>query len=272
MSKLDVLPLSTGAYIADTQHLSLAQHGAYLLILMTMWRAGGWIDDDEKKLARIVKLSVPKWRKIAADIVALLIRKDGKLSQKRLLSETEKALKRVTQNRLNGELGGKAKSLKNKEQDLANANDSLESQKKPPLSTKPQTQNLFGESESGDKFKKNRLPRDWVLPPAWHLWARQQGASDEDIKQYASTFGPHWWSTGERRADWFATWQKWILNEQRWAKERKQRYSNGATNGKDRSVSAAAARLADEGFSLGPRPTGVHRETGGDNVRLLPKR
>lgn len=121
MSALDELPLSTSSYLADTQHLSLLQHGAYLLILMTMWRAGGWIDDDDRKLATICKTSVKKWRQISEDVRALLIVEDGKLSQKRLLSEVEIVLNMVARNRENGSAGGKAKALKTKGLDLAPA-------------------------------------------------------------------------------------------------------------------------------------------------------
>src|ERR1017187_4443174 len=95
MSNLDELPLSTSAYLSDTLHLSLPQHGAYLLILMSMWRAGGWIADDEVKLANTCRLSVKKWLKIEGQVRALLILENGKLSQKRLLSEVEKTLNRV---------------------------------------------------------------------------------------------------------------------------------------------------------------------------------
>src|SRR4030095_16082288 len=89
---LDVLPLSTSDYLADTQHLTQEQHGAYFLLLMSMWRAGGWLDDDDKKLSRIGKCNALVWRRMAPTIRALLICDGGKLSQKRLLAEIETAV------------------------------------------------------------------------------------------------------------------------------------------------------------------------------------
>ena len=38
MSKLTSMPFLVDAYIADTTHLSLEEHGAYLLLLFAMWR------------------------------------------------------------------------------------------------------------------------------------------------------------------------------------------------------------------------------------------
>lgn len=62
MSARPWMPLYVGDYRADTTHLSAAQHGAYLLLIMHYWQQSGLPDDDEQ-LARIACLSSAEWRK-----------------------------------------------------------------------------------------------------------------------------------------------------------------------------------------------------------------
>ena len=53
MSRTDTwMPLYIGDYLADTTHLSMAEHGAYLLLIMTYWRTGP-LPDNDKALANM---------------------------------------------------------------------------------------------------------------------------------------------------------------------------------------------------------------------------
>jgi len=64
MAEAPVFPLWTDAYLADTGHLSTIEHGAYLLLLVTMWRAGGSLPNDDKLLARYARLTPAQWKRI----------------------------------------------------------------------------------------------------------------------------------------------------------------------------------------------------------------
>ena len=48
------LPLFTGDYIRDTQHLSCSEHGIFLKLLMHCWDQKGAAPLDERKLCGIV--------------------------------------------------------------------------------------------------------------------------------------------------------------------------------------------------------------------------
>lgn len=108
-------------YLGDTQHLTTEQHGAYLLLLMGMWRAGGSLPNDEAKLARIAGLTLARWRRIGADVLAFCDVADGRITQKRLVAEIEKAEKKSQVRADAGRQSAKAKALKNNKQAPANA-------------------------------------------------------------------------------------------------------------------------------------------------------
>jgi uncharacterized protein YdaU (DUF1376 family) len=54
------MPLYVGDYLGDTGHLTTAQHGAYLLLMMHYWRKGE-LPDDDRQLSKITKLPLTTW-------------------------------------------------------------------------------------------------------------------------------------------------------------------------------------------------------------------
>lgn len=49
-------------YLKDTSGLSVEHHGAYLLVLLHMWQAGGTLPDDDAQNARRLGVSLRQWR------------------------------------------------------------------------------------------------------------------------------------------------------------------------------------------------------------------
>lgn len=91
------MPLYIAAYQVDTTHLTTEQHGAYLLLLMHAW-IKGFLPDDDRALASICKMTVQKFRTIAPVIRAFLMPVgEGRLSQKRLEEERQRASKNIEQ-------------------------------------------------------------------------------------------------------------------------------------------------------------------------------
>jgi uncharacterized protein YdaU (DUF1376 family) len=54
------MPLYVGDYLGDTGHLTTAQHGAYLLLMMHYWRKGE-LPDCDRQLSKITKLPRKTW-------------------------------------------------------------------------------------------------------------------------------------------------------------------------------------------------------------------
>ena len=63
------MPLWIGAYLADTQHLTRDEHGAYFLLMMAYWRNKGPLQDDDKRLSSIVKASPKEWKELRPVLV-----------------------------------------------------------------------------------------------------------------------------------------------------------------------------------------------------------
>jgi uncharacterized protein YdaU (DUF1376 family) len=84
MAELPVLPIKTDALLADTTHMSAEEFGAYVRILIVMWRQKARLPDDPIELARIAGVSIYRWKKIAERVMRPMTIAGGVVSQKRL--------------------------------------------------------------------------------------------------------------------------------------------------------------------------------------------
>lgn len=117
------MQLYVGDYIRDTMDLSTEEHGAYLLLLMTMWSHDARLPNDHKKLARIARLSPAKFR-LAWETLERFFTVEGEhITQNRLKNEHEKAQEKGQKRAEAGAKGGASKALKYKERCLASATD-----------------------------------------------------------------------------------------------------------------------------------------------------
>lgn len=148
------MQLYVADYLGDTRHLTTEQHGAYLLILMTMWRSGGRLPNDAKKLARITGCTPSRWTRIADEVMEFFDVRGDEITNPRLALELEKASEKAIQRANAGSLGGKANALKNNKPGEANARPPLEHSSEPE-SDKEEPPTPKGEEEVNlDRFSK----------------------------------------------------------------------------------------------------------------------
>jgi len=135
MSAPPYMPLYVADYLADTTHLSTLEHGAYCLLLMSMWRAGGSLPNDPAKLAKFARMTSAQWARVEATVMQFFTVGNGEVIQSRLAREIDKHANVVRQRRESGSKGGKAKALKDNVPTVASAN-GLPCQPEPELELK----------------------------------------------------------------------------------------------------------------------------------------
>lgn len=88
MKKPSHIPLFPDAYLRDTTHLTTEEHGAYFLLLMAAWGSDDCtLPHDERRLAALAKMPIPRWRKIAPTVLEFWTIDKGRICQKRLRKE-----------------------------------------------------------------------------------------------------------------------------------------------------------------------------------------
>lgn len=120
--KFPFMPLYVNDYLSDTTHLTCEEHGAYLLLLMSMWKRGGQLPCDDVALTRIARLPPQRWKKMRSNIIAFFEVQGAALVHKRLASEFNRseAISKVRSEI--GRRGAEAKRLKSHDPPLAIAN------------------------------------------------------------------------------------------------------------------------------------------------------
>lgn len=113
MSAPPFMPLYVGDYLADTTHLTCTEHGAYVLLLMSMWRNGGSLPSDDRTLARHARCTKGQWDRMRPVLIGFFNVTDQTISHGRLTAELTKHSDAVERQRERSSNGGKAKALKN---------------------------------------------------------------------------------------------------------------------------------------------------------------
>jgi uncharacterized protein YdaU (DUF1376 family) len=249
MAEFPAIPLWTDAYLGDTGHLSCIEHGAYLLLLITMWRAKDQkLPNDDKMLARYCRLSGTQWQRIKPVILEFFTDNDGYLTQGRLSDEHD-TVKRLRMQRSNA---GTASALKRKNRAGTNVPTGSQRKSAPtPTPTKPPLSPL--PDSKGAQIDPLWQPDENLLK-----WCRENGVSDPVA--ITAKFVDYWQGIpGQkgRKRDWSATFRNWC---------RKEREFKGAPSPTDTNRWKDPATLQREGriahfnatgqwdYSWGPEP------------------
>ena len=243
MSSTPFTQLYVGDYLADTMLLTTEQHGAYLLLLMTMWRKGASLPNDPKKLAQIAHVTPRKWTVIWEGISEFFTVEGDRITNARLTKEHQKATEKSRVRGEAGAKGGRAKALGTKEQALANATVlPKHSQKSEP----EEKEDTFVSSKKIPRPKPKRvvsLPEDWVPAEMNLADAYKRGFSDKEINHEAERFRDHHLARGTAFKDWDAAWRTWLSNARKFAGNRDvSRRTQASGSGHDGSLASILAQ------------------------------
>ncbi len=175
MAEFPALPLFTDAYLADTRHLTAAQHGAYLLLLMMAWRSADCaLPNNDKILARYASMTDKEWLASKEIILAFWRLQDfngtTKLVQLRLLDER----KYVEDNSKRQSKNARARWLKNKETPHATAMPNECQMNAPTPTPHPHPTSLeLSKDNSNKKAIKNTF--DDEFESFWALYPKKTG-------------------------------------------------------------------------------------------------
>lgn len=87
MAALPYMPLFVADYLADTAHLTAAQHGAYLLLIMNYWQRGKPLPNDDARLAQIARMSKRDWAHNRAAVLEFFTEQESLLIHSRIAHE-----------------------------------------------------------------------------------------------------------------------------------------------------------------------------------------
>ena len=70
-NKIPYMPFYPTDYLADplVRAFTLEEHGAYLLLLIHLWNAGGWLPDDDRLLTGILGVTARKWKPLRSVLI-----------------------------------------------------------------------------------------------------------------------------------------------------------------------------------------------------------
>ena len=92
MAALPYMQLYVADYLADTMHLSVDQHGAYMLLIMNYWQTGKPLPDVDQRLQCVCRTSAEHWQEIRPALEEFFVIEDGYWHHNRIDVDLDKVL------------------------------------------------------------------------------------------------------------------------------------------------------------------------------------
>ena len=216
------MKLYVADYLGDTHHLGVIEHGAYLLLLMAMWRAGGSIPASDANLARMARCSTEQWAEVRDVVLPYFKRTRGRLTHKRLAAEMAKYESTSGKRSEAGKLGAAKKANKNRVEAAAiasNGDTQLPSYPEPePEPQREKDKPSLSPAETAPRTRRGPLiaiPDGF--PDMLAMAAAEQTVAAAGVKlsvtSQARRFRRHAEAKGRQERDWSAAWLGWVENE-----------------------------------------------------------
>lgn len=213
MAELPSMSYYGDAYMADTRHLTLAEHGAYHLLLLIAWRSPNCaLPDDDKRIAQMLGVGVPKWLRIKPAVMDFWQLGPHGWQQKRQLKEFKNAQEKRAKCSASANARWNANPLENNGFGNANAypNEDANADATITITSKKEISNDIS------KKRGTRLPDDWQPSTVDIEFAAKAGHTGEALAGIVDEFRDYWHAQpGQRgvKLDWEATWRNWIRRE-----------------------------------------------------------
>ncbi|MGK7057865.1 YdaU family protein [Bradyrhizobium sp. 1050_B9_N1_2] len=207
------MPLYIADFLADTTHLSSAETGAYLFLIMHYW-TNGRLPAAEEAIQRVTRMTNRQWAK-SRNILKSFFTEDWR--HHRIDREIAKVIEKSQVNSANAaksHVNGRrvaAKSHQVSQHTLQTSNP-----KPTPFSRSVAyagtTTNFINQVEEEESSVGQPIPVDWMPNDRDLEMARKQGMADGVIQQQLLAFRAYNVQFGKRSHNWSATWVLWCLN------------------------------------------------------------
>ena len=176
------IPYFGDAYMADTRHLTLEEHGAYHLLILIAWRSPNCaLPNDDKRIAQMLGVTPKKWAALKPTVLAFWTLTEHGWEQKRLSKERRWVDEKSRKNKDAAEARWEAKPRKTKKVSDANAS-ANEYADADANGYAPPPPPLKSSSEP-----KGSSPRAWSLPAGVSLQVWTDFLSNRKRKRLGST-------------------------------------------------------------------------------------
>ena len=202
MAALPYMQLYVADYLADTAHLTAAQHGAYLLLIFNYWQRGNPLNNSNERLANVARMTVEEWE-IAKPVLSEFFEIDGDDWRHERI---ERDLLAVTSKSIKARAAGKASAASKANERSTGVEQTL---------NHTDTDTDKEKSKQSRGATASRLPADWKPDEAGLAFCKAE-RPDLQADSVADRFRDYWTAqpgAKGRKTDWPATWRNWVRNE-----------------------------------------------------------